>query len=267
MKMVSASKLRRAQDAILRMRPYASKMKEIFDKLNRSVSLIDNPFAEQKELTKLLIVAISSNGSLCGAFNLNIAKKVTDILQHQYAELHANDQVELLIIGKKAGDLLKKKYKIKDDKSNLLETISFEAIALLADKLMNEFIEGKYQKIAFVYNQFKNPAVQVLTTEQFLPLQIMEPEEETIETDYIFEPGQLEILNELIPKLLRIQLYKAILDSSAAEHGARMTAMHKATDNASDLIKELNLEYNKARQASITNQILEVVSGAEALNS
>jgi len=267
MKMVSAAKLRKAQDAIIQLRPYANKLTEILGNISGSESVEENPYARESEINNVLLVTISSNSSLCGAFNANIIKKVKEIVVEQFPEQYANAHLDLLVIGKKAGDGLKKSFKFYDTQNELFDNLQLGTVSKLAEELMDLFASKKYDRIDLVYNQFKNAGVQILTQEQYLPIVVPEEDETDVKTDYIFEPNKEFITKELIPNSLKIQLFKALLDSFAAEHGARMTAMHKATDNATDLIKQLNLDYNKARQASITNQILEIVSGAEALKN
>ena len=270
MKMVSAAKLRKAQDTILQMRPYANKLQEILAGLTESLeNEQDNIYGNVRELNKVLIVAISSNKGLCGAFNSNIAKKVMQLMEGHYWKQKRDDQIEILAVGKKASDLLiSKGVRVNETEHDLLDDMSYEMVVNLAKRIMKSFVAGIYDEVQIVYNQFRNAAVQDLIVEQYLPIL---PEEQdrfdTTHTDYILEPSKQEIINDLIPKSLKIQLYKTFLDSIASEHGARMTAMHKATDNATELIKELRLEYNKARQASITTEILEIVGGAEALKS
>lgn len=270
MKMVSAAKLRRAQDAIIKMRPYASKLQEIMTDLGESMEgSKENVFAESREMKKVLLVVITSNRGLCGAFNVNVVKRAINLLQNDLASLHAEKGVSIVCYGKKGADLFKSKgIAVKETNVDIFNDLNFEATSALADGFMEDFKAGTYDRIILVYNRFKNAAVQVLETEQFLPIveaQVKDHDGRRVRPDYLFEPGKEEILSELIPKTLKIQLYKALLDSYAAEHGARMTAMHQATENATDLLKELNLSYNKARQAAITKEILEIVSGAEAL--
>jgi F-type H+-transporting ATPase subunit gamma len=272
MKMVSAAKLRRAQDAIVQMRPYANKLKDILENLSSSLeSGADNPFAVQRPVKKVLIIVITSNRGLCGAFNANVLKQANKLA----VETHADKNVSVLCIGKRATDYFKKtKYSIIGSDMprrlhELFDDLSFQNVFPVAEIVMNLFLKGEFDKVELVYNQFKNAAVQNLTVEQFLPIKPLEPKEDSsnnFSTDYILEPSKKEIVADLIPKSLKIQFYKALLDSHAAEHGARMTAMHKATDNAKELLKQLRLSYNKARQAAITNEILEIVAGAEALN-
>ncbi|MEP6261314.1 MAG: ATP synthase F1 subunit gamma [Gillisia sp.] len=263
MKMVSAAKLNRAQDAITKMRPYSQKLTELLQSLSATLEGdTGSKYAEQREVNKVLIVAISSNRGLAGAFNTNIVKGVRQMAQNQYA----GKEVELLTLGKKAADVLKKAYTISKNNNAIYDTLDYAHVSEIAEDLMQLFLEEKYDEIVIIYNQFRNAATQVVTTEQFLPIQKFETDE-NVTLDYIFEPGKLEIVKDLIPKSLKMQLFKAMSDSLAAEHGARMTAMHKATDNATELRDALKLSYNKARQASITNEILEIVGGAEALNN
>ncbi|WMI68894.1 ATP synthase F1 subunit gamma [Mangrovimonas sp. YM274] len=264
MKMVSAAKLKKAQDAITAMRPYADKLTELLQSLSATLDADSgSKFSEQREVNKVLIVAITSNRGLCGAFNSNIIKAVNTLT----AEKYAGKDVSYLAIGKKANDAFKKTNKVIANESDIFDDLTFENVAQIAQTLMDKFVAGEYDKIEIVYNSFKNAATQIVTTEQFLPIVPIETTEATANLDYIFEPSKLEIVEQLIPKSLKTQLYKGIRDSFASEHGARMTAMHKATDNATELRDQLKLTYNKARQAAITNEILEIVGGAEALNN
>ncbi|WP_282015765.1 ATP synthase F1 subunit gamma [Marinifilum flexuosum] len=264
MKMVSAAKLKKAQDAIVQIRPYADKLHEILSNLTGSLNPDDNLYGVQRKADKILLIAITSNKGLCGAFNSNVIKQVNVLTEGVYADQNQKGNLEVLCIGKQANEILKKTHKVIGERNSLYDDLSFENVSALAESIMEEFVEGKYDKVELVYNQFKNAGVQILTTEQFLPVQ-QDEDENNVQSDYIFEPNKEEIVQDLIPKSLKTQFFKAMLDSFASEHGARMTAMHKATDNASDLIQELNLTYNKARQAAITNEILEIVSGANAL--
>jgi F-type H+-transporting ATPase subunit gamma len=269
MKMVSASKLRRAQDKIVRLRPYANKLYEILVGLSQSLSdtEVENAYARVSPPDKVLLVVITSNRGLCGAFNANVIKETRRIVSEKYNEQFRKGDLKLLTIGKKGFDYFRKQtVKLLPEQNNLLNDLTFDNVAKIADQIMNSFIKGEFDKVELVYNQFKNAAVQNLTHEDFLPVQTVPAgKEKIVPVDYIYEPSQEEIIKELIPKSLKIQFYKAVLDSFVAEHGARMTSMHKATDNATEMIRDLTLQYNKARQAAITNQILEVVSGAEAL--
>jgi len=268
MKMVSAAKLKKAQDAILQIRPYADKLHQIL--VSISESLRENPgesvYTADRVPEKVLIVLISSNRGLCGAFNANIAKKAVELVKVKYNLQHEAGNVDFLCIGKQAEKHVKMKgMKIVESHHELLDHLNSASVYGMAESVMTRFISREYDRIELVYNQFLNAAAQLNTAEQFLPVK-MEQEDKNIRFyDYIYEPSREYIVNELIPKSLKIQFYKAILDSNAAEHGARMTAMHQATDNATELLKDLTLQYNKVRQASITREILEIVSGAEAL--
>lgn len=264
MKMVSAAKLKKAQDAITAMRPYAEKLTELLQNLSATLDGdTGGKFAEQRDVNKVLLVAITSNRGLAGAFNSNIIKQVR-VLQEQYS----GKQVDVLTIGKKGNDGLRKSANIIDNNNGIFDDLSFENVAAVAEGLMQRFADGDYDRIEIVYNHFKNAATQIVKTEQFLPLEpLASTEVKTTVTDYIFEPSKEEIVLSLIPLSLKTQLYKAVRDSFASEHGARMTAMHKATDNATELRNQLKLTYNKARQAAITGEILEIVGGAEALNN
>jgi len=262
MKMVSAAKLKKAQDAITAMRPYADKLTELLQ--NFSSNLDDDNgsvFTENREIKNILIVAITSNRGLCGAFNSNIIKQVNEL-----AKNYTKGNVSVMAIGKKANDSLSKEFKILSNESKIFDDLNFTNVTQIAQVLMNKFKDGSVDKIELVYNKFKNAATQIVTTEQFLPI-VTSNYQINNNQDYIFEPSKVEIVKTLIPKSLKTQLFKAIRDSFASEHGARMTAMHKATDNATELRDQLKLTYNKARQAAITNEILEIVGGAEALNS
>ncbi len=262
MKMVSAAKLKKAQDAITAMRPYAEKLTELLQNLSATLEG-DNvgSFADQREINKVLVVAITSNRGLCGAFNTNVIKQAIAV-----GNSYAGKQVDIFAIGKKGNDVLGKTFNVVDNKSSVFDDLTFDNVAEIAQILMDKFVSGEYDKIELVYNQFKNAATQIVQREQFLPLAPITGGE-AVSSDYIFEPSKEEIVLTLIPKSLKTQLYKAVRDSFASEHGARMTAMHKATDNATDLRNQLKLTYNKARQAAITGEILEIVGGAEALNS
>ena len=263
MKMVSAAKLKKAQDAITAMRPYANKLTELLQSLSATLEGDSgSKYAEQREVNKVLLVAITSNKGLCGAFNANIIKQSNHLVQHVYK----GKQVDFVTIGKKGNDIISKSNTVIKNKSEVFDNLTFDNVAAIAEELMQLFLDNSYDKIELVYNKFKNAASQDLMTEQFLPIVPMATDS-NVQLDYIFEPSKVEIIEELIPKSLKTQLYKAIRDSFASEHGARMTAMHKATDNATELRDQLKLTYNKARQAAITNEILEIVGGAEALNN
>jgi len=261
MKMVSAAKLKKAQDAITAMRPYAEKLTELLQSVSATLDGdAGGQYTSQREINKVLIVAITSNRGLCGAFNTNVIKQAKVI-----ADAYAGKQVDIFAIGKKGNDVLRKTNTVIDNKSEIFDNLTFENVAEIADVLTEKFITGEYDKIEVVYNQFKNAATQIVQTEQFLPLAPIASDKPISTGDYIFEPSKEKIVLTLIPKSLKTQLYKSIRDSFASEHGARMTAMHKATDNATELRNQLKLTYNKARQAAITNEILEIVGGAEAL--
>jgi len=270
MKMVSASKLRRAQNIIMQMRPYANKLHEILTHISSGIDdQTDSPYSKAREVNKVLIVVITSNRGLCGAFNSNVVKQAINIATTKYERQCKNKHVDFVVIGKKAEEYLRsKKLRVIATYHQIYDHLSFENIVPIAESIMQHYVDKDYDRIEIVYNQFKNAAVQILTTEQFLPIEMDELVAQThIQHDYIFEPTKEFIIQDLIPKSLKIQFFKALLDSYAAEHGARMTAMHKATDNATDMIRGLKLNYNKARQASITNEILEIVGGAEALSN
>ena len=262
MKMVSAAKLKKAQDAITAMRPYAEKLTELLQNLSATLDGdVGGDYTTQREIKKVLVVAITSNRGLCGAFNTNVIKEVKT-----RSDYYAGKQVDVFAIGKKGNDVLSKTLTVIDNQSAVYDNLTFDNVAQIADVLTQKFVAGDYDRIELVYNQFKNAATQIIQTEQFLPLAPIESDKPASSGDYIFEPSKEEIVLTLIPKSLKTQLYKGIRDSFASEHGARMTAMHKATDNATELRDQLKLTYNKARQAAITNEILEIVGGAEALN-
>jgi F-type H+-transporting ATPase subunit gamma len=269
MKMVAAAKLRKAQDKLLKLRPYAGKLHEILGGLSQSLadSEVENVYGRVTPIEKVLIVVITSNKGLCGAFNSNVIKEAKRMATEKYAEQFTKGNVTFLNIGKKGSDIFKKlNVNMLPDKNYLVADLKFNEAVIVAQEVMDSFVNNKYDVVELVYNQFKNTAVQELTSAQFLPIQPIENDEEiSIPSDYIYEPNKEEIVRELIPKSLKIQFYNAVLDSYVAENGARMTAMHMATDNATTLLQDLTLQYNKARQASITNQIIEVASGAEAL--
>lgn len=267
MKMISAARLKKAQDAILQIRPYVSKLHQILVSLGSSLEETDESvYTQQKEPEKILIVLISSNRGLCGGFNINIAKKAIELVQTKYSLQLQMGEVDFICIGSQAEKQVKLRgMNVLESHHELFDTLDFEHVYPLVEKIMKNFADGKYDKVELVYNQFLNAAIQINTTEQFLPVELKAADDDTQFYDYIFEPSKEDMIKELIPKSLKIQFYKAMLDSHAAEHGARMTAMHQATDNATELLKDLTLQYNKVRQASITNEILEIVSGAEAL--
>lgn len=269
MKMVSAAKLKRAQDAIIQLRPYAQKLSEIIKNISSNLDASDNIFGKERSVKNVLIVLVTSNRGLCGAFNSNAIKVAVGSAHVNFDQQLKQGKLSFMCIGKKGQDFLRgRNYPIHSVHNELLDKPNFEKVIPVADEILEMYSSGKVDKVIIVYNKFKNAGVQILTEDQFLPIPKRKEDKEKqqgIRTDYLYEPSKEEILLELIPRSLRIDFYKAILDSHASEHGARMTAMHKATDNASDLIKQLTLTYNKARQASITGEILEIVGGAEAL--
>jgi F-type H+-transporting ATPase subunit gamma len=265
MKMVSAAKLRRAQDAITQLRPYASKLKEVLENVTATMeSSSGSIYAEKRAENNILIVPITSNRGLCGAFNANVIKLTNRLIREDYA----GKNISIFPVGKKANDFFKKGnltlFKENGEANVLFDKLTFENVAPFAEEVMAAFANKQFDKVVVVYNRFKNAAVQLPTAEQLLPVEQVE-NTGVSSTEYIYEPNKEFIVNELIPKSLKIQFYKALLDSHAAEHGARMTAMHKATDNAKELLRNLRISYNKARQAAITNEILEIVGGANAL--
>ena len=271
MKMVAASKLRKAQNAILKMRPYAAKLKDILQNLSASLDSGDgNLYAQRRTPNKVLIVVLTSNRGLCGAFNTNILRTAVQRIRNDYTTQLKAGNVSLLTIGRKGTEFFTKRgYNVISSHDSVFDSLTYENVSVIASNVMNAFEDKKFDRVEIVYNQFKNAVVQRVVVEQFLPVEAPANTDVVakVNTDYIFLPSKEEIVEELIPKSLKIQFYKSVLDSYASEHGARMTAMHQATDNAGDLIKELNLAYNKARQASITKEILEIVSGAEALKN
>jgi F-type H+-transporting ATPase subunit gamma len=268
MKMVAAARLRKAQDKIVRLRPYANKLHEILVNLSQSLRIQKLQMATARPLFEILIILVTSNRGLCGAFNSNAIKEARRVVAEKYYDQFRKGNLKFLAIGKKGYDFLRKqKLSLAGERNELLNDLSFEKASVIAEKVMESFITGEFDRVEIIYNQFKNAAVQYVTTEVFLPVESAPGDKGSSNSivDYIYEPSKEEIIRELIPKSLKIQFYKSVLDSFVAENGARMTSMHKATDNATTMIRELTLQYNKARQAAITNQILEVVSGAEAL--
>lgn len=263
MKMVSAAKLKRAQDAILQMRPYAEKLTELLRNLSLSIDSSEGGvYSLEREIKKVLLVTITSNRGLCGGFNTYIIKSAKELINNDYKSA----KVDVLSIGKKSSEyFVKNGFSVNSTHDELFTELTFDNVSVIADNIMQQFEKEDYDKVVLVYNQFKNAATQIIMNENYLPVEKVN-EEQAVSGDYLFEPTKEEIVEELIPKSLKTQLFKAVLDSHAAEHGARMTAMHKATDNAGELKKELTLTYNKARQAAITGEILEIVGGAEALS-
>lgn len=263
MKMVAAAKLKKAQDAIVMLRPYSEKLQEIIQNVNSSSDPDQvSVFAQKRTVKRVLFIAVTSNRGLAGAFNSSIVKELN--LKYQQFE---NVEVEVLTIGKKVYDAVRRSRKVYDNQSKVFDNLTFETVSNIALTVMDDFVEGKFDEVYLIYNKFLNAATQEVQTEKLLPITVPEQETTNVDTDYIFEPNKNEILNNLIPKSIKTQVFKAVLDSVASEHGARMTAMHKATDNAQALKSDLVIFYNKARQAAITNEILEIVSGAEALKN
>jgi len=264
MKMVSAAKLKKAQDAITAMRPYSDKLTELIQNLSSSIDGdTQNPYTEQRPVQNVLVLVITSNRGLCGGFNSNVVKAVSKNI----STIYANKKVSLITLGKKGNDILQKSSEIETNNNEIFDELTFSNASAIADSFMADFTSKKYDKIEVVYNRFKNAATQIVTTETLLPIVSEQDDQNAAGADYIFEPTQENIVQELLPKSIKMQLFKALRDSFASEHGARMTAMHKATDNATELRDQLKLSYNQARQAAITNEILEIVGGAEALSS
>jgi F-type H+-transporting ATPase subunit gamma len=268
MKMVAAAKLRRSQDRIIQMRPFARKLATILQNLSSAESSGDNWYSVSRDEKKILIIAISADRGLCGSFNSNIFKGVLNRIADNYNDQFKKGNVTILPIGRKALDYFtKRKFKVVGQFASLFHDLSFSKVSDVGEFLMREFRRGEYDKIEIIYNEFKNVATQILRVEQFLPVLPPKTEQSGDKIDYIYQPGQAEILTGLIPKSLKVQVFKALLDSDAAFNGAQMTAMDKATENAGELLKELRLSYNRSRQAAITKEILEIVGGAEALKS
>jgi F-type H+-transporting ATPase subunit gamma len=268
MKMVSAAKLKRATNAIVQLRPYANKLRDILAQVSASVEGNDSPYTQDRVPSKVLIVVVTSNRGLAGAFNANAIKTTNNLIATKYADQFARGDVSMVAIGKRGHDFFtKRNFNVIGNHNELFNNLDFENVSKVTEYIMNEFKEGNIDRVEVVYNQFRNAAVQVLTSEQLLPLLPEEKSNDAVELDYIIEPSKEKIIEELIPKAIKIQLYKAVLDSNASEHGARMTAMDKATENAGDLLKQLKLSYNQARQAAITTELTEIVSGAAALSN
>jgi F-type H+-transporting ATPase subunit gamma len=270
MKMVSAAKLKRATNAIVQLRPYANKLKEILSNLSASLEDGVSVYTQEREVKNVLVIVVTSNRGLAGAFNTNVIKTTNLLISEKYSAFQKSGNLHIVAIGKKAQDYYeKRKYNVVGNNNEVFSALNFENVSLITSAVMQAFAIGKYDKVELVYNQYKNAAMQILTTEQLLPVPKPANKEavSTNQVDYILEPSQEEIVEQLIPKNIKIQLYKAVLDSHASEHGARMTAMDKATDNAGDLLKKLKLAYNQARQAAITTELSEIVSGAAALSN
>lgn len=270
MKMVAAAKLRRAQDNIIQMRPYAHKLGEILQNVSAGLETEDNVYSTDRDIENVLIISISSDRGLCGPFNSNIFKDTTALIDSEYRQQYEAGNVTVMPLGKRARDFFKKRnYNVINEYYEIFGDLSFENVRKIAEVVMASFTAGKYDRVDIVYNEFKNVATQIICREQFLPIaKAANTDDEigAIENDYIYQPSQEVIVEELIPKSLKVQLFKALLESNASEHGARMTAMDKATENAGDLLKELRLKYNQTRQAAITKEILEIVGGADALS-
>jgi F-type H+-transporting ATPase subunit gamma len=270
MKMVSAAKLKKAQDAITQMRPYASRLHEVIRQVSGSISDKNvSPLTDQRDPEKVLVLVVTANRGLCGGFNANVTKAAIEWINTRYPGQKEKGHVELLFIGKKGGEIMKSKgWGVWPFLNDLIDKPSFVKTEAFAESLIQQFTDNKYDRIDLIYNQFKNAATQKLSIEQFLPVESVDNSQASSKIPYfIFEPDLEYLVRTLIPEALKIQLYKALLDSVASEHGARMTAMHQATDNATDMIKNLTLDYNKARQAAITNELIEIVAGAESLKS
>ena len=267
MKMVSAAKLRRAQDAIIQMRPYATKLNELISTVSANTEVgASSPYTMVRLVEKVLVIVVTSDRGLCGAFNANIVKAAIAIINEKYASQAAKGNVEIMPLGKKGGETLKKRgYKINSGYMDIFQRLNFATARQGAEEVMEAFAEGKYDVVELVFNEFKNVATQVIRTEQMLPMVDKKNDTNTTKTDYLFEPSEEEIVLELMPKAIKMQLFKSVLESNASEHGARMTAMDKATENANEMLRSLKIEYNRSRQAAITKEILEIVGGAEAL--
>ncbi|MFN5068828.1 MAG: ATP synthase F1 subunit gamma [Bacteroidota bacterium] len=267
MKMVSAAKLRRAQDRIIQMRPYANKLQDMLSNIiAASEGDVNMALAKEREIKKVLIVVITSDRGLCGGFNSNLIKRAKQLIAEKYSIQEKNSSISIMPVGKKAYDAFKRsKYAIQEQFVGLFSNLTFDATTVVSQWMMNQYAEGQYDAIELVYAQFKNAATQVFTAEQYLPVPKPDHNGKKNKTDFIFEPNQTEIVNYLVPKILNTQFFKALIDSNASEHGARMTAMDKASDNANELLKDLRIQYNRQRQAAITTELTEIVSGAQAL--
>lgn len=268
MKLVSASKFKKAQDAIVRMRPYSTKLNEILDDLTDGLETVgDNVYSKVRKDYKILLIVVTSNKGLCGSFNANVLKQTVLLVNTKYAEQYKKGNVFLMCIGRKAAEYFgKRKYNVIESNTKIFDHVNFANVSVIAERVMKDFALEKYDRVDFIYNQFKNAAVQFVRIEEYLPIAHDSSKKKNKKhIDYIFEPSKQKILDEIMPKLLKILFYRYILDSNASEHGARMTAMNKATDNANEILKDLKITYNKARQAAITNEIVEIVSGANAL--
>ncbi|MFM6948013.1 MAG: ATP synthase F1 subunit gamma [Aquirufa sp.] len=271
MKMVSAAKLRRATDAIVQMRPYAKKLAEMIATVSaRTESTNENPFSEVREIKRVLIILVTSDRGLCGAFNTNVGKAAIQVIQEKYSELNQNGQVEILTLGKKGAEYMSRRgYKLNTTHTEIYSKLNFTNVKAIGEEVLEAFAKKEFDVVEVIFNEFKNVATQIIRNEQLLPLVEKQDDKKVVASsvDYIFEPNEEEVINELIPKSIKLSIFRALLESNASEHGARMTAMEKATENAGELIKALKLEYNRSRQAAITKEILEIVGGAEALSN
>lgn len=270
MKMVSAAKLKRATNAIVQLRPYANKLNELLSNLSASLEDGSSPFLEAREPVRVMVVVVSSNRGLAGAFNANVIKTANNVINEKYGDQLKSGNVSIIAIGKKSQEYYqRRKYNVIGNNNDLYLDLNFENTSIITESIMKGFLKGDYDRVELVYNHFKNAALQFLVAEQLLPVPKVEKKDDkkTIQIDYILEPSKEMIVEKLIPKNIKIQLFRAVLDSNASEHGARMTAMDKATENAGDLLKALKLSYNQARQAAITTELTEIVSGAAALSS
>ncbi|GAB2695150.1 ATP synthase F1 subunit gamma [Mucilaginibacter koreensis] len=280
MKMVSAAKLKRATNAIIQLRPYATKLKELLANLSASLEQGSSPYLQEREPMRVLLVVITSNRGLAGAFNTNAIKTANNLIAGKYNAQYRAGNLSVVAIGRKAQEFYQKRgYNVIGNNNEVYSDLNFSTVSVITEEIMQGFVDGKYDRVELVYNHFRNAAVQILTTEQLLPVPKAEEveaksakaainfsEKGNVQVDYILEPSKEAIVDQLIPKNIKIQLYRAVLDSHASEHGARMTAMDKATDNAGELLRNLKLSYNQARQAAITTELTEIVSGAAALN-
>ncbi|MCY4562041.1 MAG: ATP synthase F1 subunit gamma [Flavobacteriaceae bacterium] len=263
MKMVASAKLKKAQNQIIAVRPYAEKLSELVREFGSNLDTdIKSPYTQRRNEERVLLVPITSNRGLCGAFNTNVAKRVRKLIKEEYP----NSQTQVLIIGKKGQELLSKEFKVLGFHAEIFDELSYSNSVKIIQPVLDDFKDEKFDKVVLLYNRFKNVATQILQVEHFLP--ILPPANVQKQTPhFIYEPSIKNVVQEILPKALKIQFYKSLRDSLAAEHAARMTAMHIATENATEILDQLKLTYNKARQAAITGEILEIVSGAEALKN
>ncbi|TAG57346.1 MAG: ATP synthase F1 subunit gamma [Cytophagales bacterium] len=267
MKMVAAAKLRKAQEATIQLRPYSSKLNEVLSNLTTNEEILaENPYTKVREVKNVLLVVLTSDRGLCGPFNTNIMKATNALITEKYDDINKSGNLDLLCVGRKSNEYYaKRNANINSDFATLLQKMTFDTVKVAAETVMAQFVSGKYDVVEIIFNEFKNVATQIVRTEQFLPVVPQVSTEKKVSTDYIFEPSVDFIVNDLVPKSLKIKFYKSLLESNASEHGARMSAMDKATENAGEMLKDLKVTYNRSRQASITKEILEIVGGAEAL--